>query len=123
MFHNEGNNRHIRAWQRARQKERADDKGRMFQQLRRRLTESILKVRGRENEIHIVRSWEKNQQLSGILYHKPPRGLIAEIRKVSNSISDLKQPLNGSDIESGGAKCTCSPSSAAAPAGADVNTL
>lgn len=63
MFHNEGNNRHIRAWQRVRQKERADDKGRMFQPLLWRLTQSILKVRGRENEIDIARNREKKNSL------------------------------------------------------------
>lgn len=61
MFHNKGNNKDIRAWQRVRQKEHADNKGRMFQQLLRRLTESILKVRGRENEMHIVRSRDKKK--------------------------------------------------------------
>lgn len=75
MFHNEGNNRHIRAWQRVRQKQRADDKGRMFQQFLRRLTESILKVRGRENEMAIVKKPRKKKWdlwICGILYHKPP---------------------------------------------------
>lgn len=77
-----------------RQKERGDDKGRMFQQLLRRLTQSILKVRGRENEIHIVRSRERKKvSNSRILHHKPPRGWIAEIRKVSNSISDFKTAI------------------------------
>lgn len=43
MFHNEGNNGHIRAWQRVRQEEQ------QLLQPSQRLTESILKVRGSES--------------------------------------------------------------------------
>lgn len=59
MFHNEGNNGHIRAWQRVRQEEQ-------LLQPSQHLTESILKVRGSESERQIEKNKTK-QQLCGIL--------------------------------------------------------